>query len=202
MRRRPLAPFHRLCHPCPMFCFAYGTNMSQPDMARRAPGARALGLGRLDRHRLVVTAAGYLAVKAAPASTVHGVVWRLTPRDLARLDAYEGLAPAATAAAHAHPHQGWRAALLRLPWRRRDARGGASQSPSLRGGRPRPGDGLEPARASTGRASPPRAAWMSRVTPHEPARPSPSRFVRNGRLTVIHHDGTTESFAPASTGRW
>jgi gamma-glutamylcyclotransferase (GGCT)/AIG2-like uncharacterized protein YtfP len=76
-----------------MFCFAYGTNMSRPDMARRAPGARALGLGRLDRHRLVVTAAGYLAVKAGPAGTVHGVVWRLTPRDLARLDAYEGLGP-------------------------------------------------------------------------------------------------------------
>lgn len=76
-----------------MFCFAYGTNMSQPDMALRAPGAHAAGLGWLDRHRLVVTAAGYLAVKAAPAGAVHGVVWRLTPRDLARLDAYEGLGP-------------------------------------------------------------------------------------------------------------
>lgn len=76
-----------------MFCFAYGTNMSRPDMARRAPGARPLGVGRLDRHRLVVTSAGYLAVKAAPAGIVHGVVWRLGPRDLARLDAYEGIGP-------------------------------------------------------------------------------------------------------------
>jgi gamma-glutamylcyclotransferase (GGCT)/AIG2-like uncharacterized protein YtfP len=76
-----------------MFCFAYGTNMSRPDMAERAPGATPVALGRLDRHRLAVTMAGYLAVKAAPAGTVHGVVWRLTPRDLARLDAYEGLGP-------------------------------------------------------------------------------------------------------------
>lgn len=76
-----------------MFCFAYGTNMSRPDMALRAPGATPFGLGRLDRHRLVVTAEGWLAVKAARTSSVHGVVWRLTPRDLARLDTYEGLGP-------------------------------------------------------------------------------------------------------------
>ena len=75
-----------------MICFAYGTNMSRADMARRAPGARARGAGRLAGHRLVVTRAGYLSVRRAP-GVVHGVLWRLTPRDLVRLDAYEGVGP-------------------------------------------------------------------------------------------------------------
>ncbi len=74
-----------------MFYFAYGTNMSRADMAQRAPGARAAGIGRLAGHRLVVTEAGYLTLCRAPAGVVHGVLWRLTPRDLARLDAYEGV---------------------------------------------------------------------------------------------------------------
>ncbi|WP_181313974.1 gamma-glutamylcyclotransferase family protein [Phreatobacter cathodiphilus] len=67
--------------------------MSRADMARRAPGARAVGIGRLAGHRLVVTRAGYLSVRRAPGGMVHGVLWRLTPRDLVRLDAYEGVGP-------------------------------------------------------------------------------------------------------------
>jgi gamma-glutamylcyclotransferase (GGCT)/AIG2-like uncharacterized protein YtfP len=76
-----------------MFCFAYGTNMSAADMALRAPAARAVGIARLAGHRLFVTPAGYLSLHPVPAGTVHGVLWRLTPRDLVRLDVYEGLGP-------------------------------------------------------------------------------------------------------------
>jgi gamma-glutamylcyclotransferase (GGCT)/AIG2-like uncharacterized protein YtfP len=71
--------------------FAYGSNMSRALMQRRCPGARALGPARLDGWRFVVMRAGYASVAPAPGAAVHGVVWRLSPRDLAALNAYENL---------------------------------------------------------------------------------------------------------------
>ena len=72
--------------------FAYGSNMSRALMQRRCPGARALGPARLDGWRYVVMHEGYASVAPAPGVAVHGVVWRLSPRDLAALNAYENLA--------------------------------------------------------------------------------------------------------------
>jgi len=72
--------------------FAYGSNMSRALMQRRCPGARALGPARLDGWRYVVMHEGYASVAPAPGAAVHGVVWRLSPRDLAALNAYENLA--------------------------------------------------------------------------------------------------------------
>jgi cation transport regulator ChaC len=71
--------------------FAYGSNMDRAAMARRCPGAVALGRTILDNHRFIITADGYASVQRAPGEQVHGVLWRLTPRDLAALNAYEGL---------------------------------------------------------------------------------------------------------------
>jgi gamma-glutamylcyclotransferase (GGCT)/AIG2-like uncharacterized protein YtfP len=69
--------------------FAYGSNMSRALMRRRCPGARALGAARLDGWRFVITRDGYASLVRDPGGRVHGVLWRLTPRDLAALDAYE-----------------------------------------------------------------------------------------------------------------
>jgi len=69
--------------------FAYGSNMSRKLMQRRCPGARALGPARLDSWRFVITRDGYASLVRVPGVQVHGVLWRLTPRDLAALDAYE-----------------------------------------------------------------------------------------------------------------
>lgn len=74
-----------------MLYFAYGSNMSEPQMALRAPGARPLGIGRLDGHRLFFTCDGYAAIGRRPGSSVYGVVWRIGPRDVAVLDRYEGV---------------------------------------------------------------------------------------------------------------
>jgi hypothetical protein len=69
--------------------FAYGSNMSRALMRRRCPGAAPLGPARLDGWRFVITRDGYASLLRAPGARVHGVLWLLTPRDLAALNAYE-----------------------------------------------------------------------------------------------------------------
>ena len=71
--------------------FAYGSNMSRALMRRHCPAAKELGTAMLDGHRFVITADGYASIVAAAGETVHGVLWRLAPRDLAALNAYESL---------------------------------------------------------------------------------------------------------------
>ena len=60
-------------------------------MARRCPRSGALGLARLERHRLAVMREGWLTAVREPRSAVHGVLWDLALSDIAALDRYEGL---------------------------------------------------------------------------------------------------------------
>jgi gamma-glutamylcyclotransferase (GGCT)/AIG2-like uncharacterized protein YtfP len=71
--------------------FAYGSNMSRALMQKHCPTAKAVGAAMLDRHRFVITADGYASVLPS-ARSVHGVLWRLAPRDLVALDLYENVA--------------------------------------------------------------------------------------------------------------
>ena len=70
--------------------FAYGANMERAAMRRRCPGATALGPARLSGWRYAI-AEGYGSVARAPGRRVFGVLWRLTPRDLAALNIFESL---------------------------------------------------------------------------------------------------------------
>ena len=70
--------------------FAYGANMERAAMRKRCPGATALGIAALRGHRYVI-ARGYGAFARAPGACVFGVLWRLTPRDLAALNLFESL---------------------------------------------------------------------------------------------------------------
>jgi hypothetical protein len=74
-----------------MLHFAYGSNMDQASMRRRCPGASAIGPARLDCWRFIVTRDGYASIVPAPGEAVHGVLWRLSARDLAAVNAYESL---------------------------------------------------------------------------------------------------------------
>jgi hypothetical protein len=65
--------------------------MSVTAMARRCPRSKALGLARLERHRLAVMREGWLTAVRASASAVHGVLWDLALADVAPLDRYEGV---------------------------------------------------------------------------------------------------------------
>jgi hypothetical protein len=71
--------------------FSYGANMDRAGMAKRCPGAIPLGTASLDHFRFMITADGYASVTPATGERVHGVVWKLTPRDLAALNIFESL---------------------------------------------------------------------------------------------------------------
>jgi gamma-glutamylcyclotransferase (GGCT)/AIG2-like uncharacterized protein YtfP len=70
--------------------FAYGANMERAAMRTRCAAAIPLGPAVLRGWRYVI-AQGYGSVASAPGICVHGVLWRLTPRDLAALNAFESL---------------------------------------------------------------------------------------------------------------
>jgi Gamma-glutamyl cyclotransferase, AIG2-like len=71
--------------------FAYGSNMQRGAMRRRCPSARALGPAALEGHRFFVGIDGWGSVARSAGDAVYGVLWRLTPRDVAVLHAYEHL---------------------------------------------------------------------------------------------------------------
>ena len=75
-----------------MLHFAYGSNMDHGIMRRHAPSAEPTGIAWLANHRFVITADGYASVQPAQAQTVHGVLWRLAPRDRVTLDMWESIA--------------------------------------------------------------------------------------------------------------
>jgi cation transport regulator ChaC len=72
--------------------FAYGSNMSRPHMRARCLGAAALGTATLFGWRFAINPVGYGSIAPEPGGIVHGVLWHLTARDLAALNAYENVA--------------------------------------------------------------------------------------------------------------
>jgi gamma-glutamylcyclotransferase (GGCT)/AIG2-like uncharacterized protein YtfP len=74
-----------------MLHFAYGSNMSRPLMRARCPAAEALGTATLAGWRFVINPDGYGSIAPHAGGLVHGVLWRLTVRDLAAVDAYESV---------------------------------------------------------------------------------------------------------------
>lgn len=74
-----------------MLHFAYGSNMSRALMRLRCPGAEALGIATLAGWRFVINPEGLGSLAPQPGGTVHGVLWRLTARDLAAVNAYESV---------------------------------------------------------------------------------------------------------------
>jgi len=71
--------------------FAYGSNMNRTVMRKRCPTAREAGGASLAGHRLIIMTDGYASVAPEPGGIVHGLLWRLAPRDVAVLNAYECL---------------------------------------------------------------------------------------------------------------
>jgi Gamma-glutamyl cyclotransferase, AIG2-like len=69
--------------------FAYGSNMQRHDMRRRCPNVLAFGPATLDGYKFFVGIDGWGSVKPSAGGRVYGVLWRLTPRDIAALHAYE-----------------------------------------------------------------------------------------------------------------
>jgi hypothetical protein len=74
-----------------MMHFAYGSNMHHALMRRHASGAQPLGIATLAGYRFIITADGYASVVPAVGQDVHGLLWRITPRDRVTLDAWENI---------------------------------------------------------------------------------------------------------------
>jgi hypothetical protein len=103
--------------------FAYGSNMQQSAMQARCPGARAIGPGRLDHYKFFIGVDGWGSVKPSPGDIVHGILWRLTPRDVAALHAYELLHKGLYDVRHLPVREGRRKVLAMLYLLRRRAKG-------------------------------------------------------------------------------
>jgi hypothetical protein len=74
-----------------MLHFAYGSNMSRALMRGRCPDAEALGTATLAGWRFVVNSDGLGSIAPQPGALVHGVLWRLSARDVAAVNAYESV---------------------------------------------------------------------------------------------------------------
>ncbi|MGH6769180.1 MAG: gamma-glutamylcyclotransferase family protein [Xanthobacteraceae bacterium] len=72
--------------------FAYGSNMSRAHMRGLCPGASALGVATLVGWQFTINPDGYGSIERRPGGKVLGALWRLTPRDVAAVDAYEHVA--------------------------------------------------------------------------------------------------------------
>lgn len=71
--------------------FAYGSNINVEQMKRRAPGAVVVLALELKGWELVFRGVADIVPKRG--SSVHGLIWRLTPEDEDALDAFEGIDP-------------------------------------------------------------------------------------------------------------
>jgi hypothetical protein len=71
--------------------FAYGSNMNRALMRGRCPGASAVGTADLPGWRFRITPDGFGSIMRQPGATVRGVLWRLGARELAAINAYEGI---------------------------------------------------------------------------------------------------------------
>jgi len=65
--------------------------MSRALMGARCPAARPLGLATLAGWRFVINPGGFGSIAPWPGGRVHGVIWRLSARDLAAINAYESV---------------------------------------------------------------------------------------------------------------
>lgn len=72
--------------------FAYGSNMDRAHMAGLCPLAEPYGVASLRSYKYAIAASGFATVIPWPGSFVHGVLWKVGPKEIAALDRYEDVA--------------------------------------------------------------------------------------------------------------
>ena len=70
--------------------FAYGSNINLDQMDYRCPNAEVVGPVTLDNYELLFRPSGVATIGPKEGSTVHGLLWQLTPDCERSLDRYEG----------------------------------------------------------------------------------------------------------------
>ncbi len=69
-------------------------------MARLCPQAEPYGAAALRSYKYVMAASGFATVIPWPGSFVHGVLWKVGPKEIAALDRYEDIAGGLYRAVH------------------------------------------------------------------------------------------------------
>lgn len=74
--------------------FAYGSNINLEQMAQRCPDAQVVGPVTLENYELLfrgnLRGNGVATIAPREGSTVHGLLWNITPKCERALDYYEG----------------------------------------------------------------------------------------------------------------
>ena len=70
--------------------FAYGSNINLDQMDYRCPNATVIGPVTLENYELLFRGSGVATSGPKEGSTVHGLLWQLTPDCERSLDRYEG----------------------------------------------------------------------------------------------------------------
>jgi gamma-glutamylcyclotransferase (GGCT)/AIG2-like uncharacterized protein YtfP len=78
--------------------FAYGSNIDEVQMEGRCPGARKLGVARLNGYRFIINSRGVASVQEDIEHAVLGILWKISGEDVSELDRYEGVK-------HGHYHK-------------------------------------------------------------------------------------------------
>ena len=76
------------------YYIAYGSNLNIYQMAVRCPGAKRVGTTTINNHRLFFAGSpsnAHATIEVAPGYSVPVMVWKITKRDEAVLDMYEGV---------------------------------------------------------------------------------------------------------------
>jgi cation transport regulator ChaC len=76
----------------PRYCFAYGSNMDETQMARRCPDSKPVGAASVAGYGFLINDRGFASIAEASDRVVHGILWDLSVKDEKRLDRYEGVA--------------------------------------------------------------------------------------------------------------
>jgi gamma-glutamylcyclotransferase (GGCT)/AIG2-like uncharacterized protein YtfP len=71
--------------------FAYGSNMDLEQMSNRCERAATVSTAELPRHRFIINSRGVATVVPDPASTVKGLLWKISREDERSLDRHEGV---------------------------------------------------------------------------------------------------------------
>ena len=71
--------------------FAYGSNMDLVQMNNRCEGAAVVSKADLPLHRFIINSRGVATVVPDQASTVRGLLWRISKEDERSLDRHEGV---------------------------------------------------------------------------------------------------------------
>ena len=70
--------------------FAYGSNINLGQMEYRCPDASVVGPVALENYELLFRRGGFATIAPKEGSTVHGLLWQITPDCERSLDRYEG----------------------------------------------------------------------------------------------------------------